>query len=109
MPNNALQSDAPRPAGSGFPRSLRSLGAAERGRWAFNMTHQWAATICAFLVASTSLPPTVAAAAQRPDILARELAWVGLFNRELVEWLENENRLKQLCISPEGSEEWYAC
>jgi len=31
--NNALQSDAPRPAGSGFPRSLRSLGAAERGRY----------------------------------------------------------------------------
>src|SRR5437879_3172530 len=73
------------------------------------MTHQCAATICAFLVASNSLLPTVAAAAQRPDMLARELAWVGLFNRELVKWLENENRLKQLCTSPEGSEEWYAC
>ena len=33
-PNNALHSDAPRPAGSGFPRSLRSLGAGERGRYA---------------------------------------------------------------------------
>ena len=31
-PNNALHSDAPRPAGSGFPRSLRSLGAGERER-----------------------------------------------------------------------------
>jgi hypothetical protein len=36
-PNNAPQSDAPRPAGSGVPRSLRLLGAAERGRWASPM------------------------------------------------------------------------
>jgi hypothetical protein len=35
MPNNALHSDAPALLrGRGFPRSLRSLGAGERGRWA---------------------------------------------------------------------------
>jgi len=32
-PNNALQPKAS-PYGLGFPRSLRSLGSAERGRWA---------------------------------------------------------------------------
>lgn len=37
---------------------------------------------------------------------ARELRWLGLFNAELVGWLENENRLNELCPgsteSPEG-------
>jgi hypothetical protein len=33
-------------------------------------------------------------AAQQP---APEIGWLGLFNGSLVEWLENENRLQELC------------
>lgn len=40
---------------------------------------------------------------------ADELAWVGLFNTELVEWLENENRLGELCKGDIGAPEWLAC
>jgi hypothetical protein len=67
------------------------------------------AIIGARLVASQSLWTTAPAAAQRPDVPVREVAWVGLFNAELQEWLENENRLKQLCTGPENSDEWFAC
>jgi hypothetical protein len=39
----------------------------------------------------------------------RELSWVGLFNAELVGWLENSNRLKELCTDDQGSREWHEC
>ena len=46
---------------------------------------------------------------QRADTLPRELAWVGLFNAELVDWLHNGGRLAQLCTSREHSDDWYRC
>lgn len=48
--------------------------------------------------------PTQPAAA-----LPRELGWIGLFNNELVGWLENENRLNELCLGDQGSSEWHEC
>lgn len=39
--------------------------------------------------------------------LPRELAWIGLFNGELVGWLENENRLDEFALvtrAPESHE-----
>jgi hypothetical protein len=49
------------------------------------------------------------------DILAHqsravERGWVGLFSRPLIDWLENENQLAQLCSAfvPE-SFEWHRC
>jgi hypothetical protein len=48
-------------------------------------------------------------AAQKISSLPRELAWVGLFNRELIQWLENENRLAELCSPAEGPERWADC
>ena len=36
------------------------------------------------------------AAAQLPRAPA-DLAWIGLYNNQLIEWLENENRLGDLC------------
>ena len=48
MPNNALQPTPPRRfAPRGFPRSLRSLGAAERGRWGLI---RWQSDLIAFPV-----------------------------------------------------------
>ncbi len=41
--------------------------------------------------------------------VSREPAWVGLYNFELLGWLENENRLSELCKAPEGSAEWHDC
>ena len=39
-----------------------------------------------------------------------EIAWLGLFNGPLVEWLENENRLGSLCGAfRQDSGEWYEC
>lgn len=39
-----------------------------------------------------------------------EIGWLGLFNWELVEWLENENQLEQLCAgSPLTSAEGFKC
>lgn len=32
-----------------------------------------------------------------------ELAWIGLYNRELLDWLENENRLDTLCAATAGT------
>jgi hypothetical protein len=62
-PNNVLHSDAPRPAGSGFPRSLRSLGAGEHGRCASQKGEQMkrlalAAMLLAVSVASSAADPT---------------------------------------------------
>jgi hypothetical protein len=47
-----------------------------------------------------------AAAAQT---VSREPAWVGLYNLELLGWLENQNRLSELCTAAQGSAEWHAC
>ena len=41
--------------------------------------------------------------------LPGELAWIGLFNNELVGWLENENRLGELCVAEQGSQDWQEC
>jgi hypothetical protein len=49
-----------------------------------------------------------AAVLQRPEP-PRELAWIGLFNGELLGWLENQNRLVQLCGQPDGSVAWHQC
>jgi hypothetical protein len=47
------------------------------------------------------------AVAQQPAG-ATEIGWLGLFNRDLVEWLENENQLPQLCSGfTAQSAEWY--
>lgn len=39
-----------------------------------------------------------------------ELAWVGLFNPAMIEWLENSNRLKDVCgLSEPGSDAFERC
>lgn len=39
-----------------------------------------------------------------------EIGWLGLYNRTLVEWLENENQLQTLCAAfPESSATWEQC
>jgi hypothetical protein len=49
------------------------------------------------------------ALAQPPDG-STEIGWLGLFNRSLVEWLENENQLQQLCAAfTAQSPEWEKC
>lgn len=50
-----------------------------------------------------------AGGAQQADPVPDELAWVGLFNGELVGWLENVNLLTQRCGAPTGSMEWETC
>lgn len=37
------------------------------------------------------------------------IGWVGLFNDALVAWLENENRLTDLCGGSAVDESWYRC
>jgi len=49
------------------------------------------------------------ALAQRPSG-RDEVGWVGLYNAALVEWLENENRLNDLCLhTTAGTTEWHEC
>jgi hypothetical protein len=50
-----------------------------------------------------------AAATQRAEPLPTELAWVGLFNDELVGRLENANRLDDLCTAERASVAWHEC
>jgi len=38
-----------------------------------------------------------------------EIGWVGLFNGDLVEWLENENRLQSLCANLSRTADEYLC
>lgn len=38
-----------------------------------------------------------------------EVTWLGLFTDELIGWLENENRMAEICTAPEHSVEWHAC
>lgn len=45
------------------------------------------------------LVPSFPALAQTP--VPREIGWVGLFNRQLLVWLENANRIDELC-TPAG-------
>lgn len=49
------------------------------------------------------------AAAQSAESLPRELAWIGLFNDELLGWLENENRLDELCTAERWTAGWHEC
>jgi hypothetical protein len=49
------------------------------------------------LVAGSSLP-----AAQLPRAPA-DLAWIGLYSNPMIEWLDNENRLDELCPDIPGS------
>ena len=49
-------------------------------------------------------------ASAQPPAGATEVGWLGLFNGNLVEWLENENQLQQLCSAFSAqSAEWYTC
>ena len=73
------------------------------------MIKHWLASVCALAVVSIPSHAAPPAAMQHPDPTQQELAWIGLFNDDLVGWLENENRLKDLCGAPEGSEEWSKC
>jgi hypothetical protein len=43
-------------------------------------------------------------AAQRQEPLPTELAWIGLYNQALLDWLENENRLDTLCPTGAAAE-----
>lgn len=49
-------------------------------------------------------------AVQPPLAAAQGVGWIGLYTAELVDWLENENRLGTLCSAhrPE-SQPWHAC
>lgn len=38
-----------------------------------------------------------------------EPSWLGLYNFDLLAWLENQNRLAELCTGREGSTEWQEC
>lgn len=39
-----------------------------------------------------------------------EVGWLGLFNRSLVEWLENQQQVQRLCSAfPAESAEWHQC
>jgi hypothetical protein len=38
-----------------------------------------------------------------------DVGWLGLYNSQLMEWLENENRLRDLCGVPDASVEWQRC
>ena len=51
--------------------------------------------------------PAISAA--QPAAAATEIAWLGLFTHELTGWLENENRMAEICTAPEHSVEWHAC
>lgn len=52
---------------------------------------------CVLAVALASHAGGRPAAEQRQEPLSSELAWIGLYNQELLDWLENENRLDTLC------------
>jgi hypothetical protein len=85
----------------------RSLGG--KGWMAFNMStpvRTWlrVATLGLTLVL---LQATDSAAKQRT--LPQELSWIGLYNTELMEWLENENRLTELCGEASGGDKWHTC
>src|SRR5687768_1443504 len=73
------------------------------------MSHPWRAGLCVVIVALDLSRALGAVVPQRTEPLPLELAWIGLFNRELLNWLENENRLDELCVGPEGSPEVHAC
>ena len=83
------------------PASFTRLGAVEA------MNHRGRMGLYAVAIILGVSQTTDAATAQLP--LPQELSWVGLFNSELVSWLENENRLKELCGADAGAEKWRAC
>jgi len=49
------------------------------------------------------------ARAPQSEPLPSELAWVGLFNGEVVSWLENANRLDELCGADRTTDAWSKC
>ncbi len=55
------------------------------------------------MVAAASLATTRAGAWQRAGAPA-EIGWVALYDNDLIDWLENENRLKELCPDVAGDE-----
>ena len=60
-----------------------------------------------FAALATLGMPTASA---RQAVATSELAWVGLFNTALVEWLENENQIDQLCSGfKQDTDGWRAC
>ena len=38
-----------------------------------------------------------------------EVGWLGLYNSQLMDWLESENQLRELCGAPDGGAEWQRC
>ena len=51
-------------------------------------------------VALVALPASAAPRVAQGQPPPREVGWVGLFHAALIEWLENENRLGDLCPPP---------
>lgn len=64
-----------------------------------------------FLLSFVTLVTCVwwAVPAPQPAGAEPEIAWLGLFSDELTRWLENENRMSEICTAREHSEEWHAC
>jgi hypothetical protein len=72
------------------------------------MQNQWQVRIRTLLLALALFHITTAAA-QRAETPPTELAWIGLFNSELLGWLENENRLDELCTAEPSTPAWHEC
>lgn len=63
------------------------------------------------LVLVLVVAPASGAGTQAParEPLPATLAWVGLYTDSLVHWLENGNRLDELCPGERDTEPWLAC
>jgi hypothetical protein len=72
------------------------------------MQNRWQARVRTLLLA-VALSHITMAAAQRLEMTPTELAWIGLFNNELLGWLENENRLDELCTAEPSTPGWHEC
>jgi hypothetical protein len=66
-------------------------------------------SFCALLLTSGLCLHATRAAGRQPDPLPTELSWIGLYNAELLDWLENGNRLDALCGKEGSVEERDAC
>lgn len=52
----------------------------------------------------------IAGASASQAVAAPDIAWLGLFNAPLIEWLENENQLETLCSKfTKDSADWQKC
>ncbi len=72
------------------------------------MQNSWQTRIRTLLLV-LALSHITTAASQRAETLPTELAWIGLFNHELLGWLENENRLGELCTAEPSTAAWHEC